>query len=169
MADNSKKVSELPITTNAASTDRILILRSPASNASVRTITANDFANSTKLSFAAIIPNTTVVSNSVTVASNGTSNVAFFSYAIANGKTGCCEVTVHARDTTTESTTAAHIMVVANTTNVTSSVVGYAEIGSPNIDFNVSPTYSSNTVTLFFTRGAAATSNVLLRFSATIF
>ena len=72
MADNSKKVSELPTTTNAASTDRILILRSPASNASVRTITANDFANSTKLSFAAVIPNTTVVSNSVTVASNGT-------------------------------------------------------------------------------------------------
>lgn len=169
MADNSKKVSELPTTTNAASTDRILILRSPASNASVRTITANDFANSTKLSFAAVIPNTTVVSNSVTVASNGTSNVAFFSYAIANGKTGCCEVTVHARDATTDSTTAAHILVVANTSAAVSSVVGYSEIGSPNIDFNISPVYNSNTITLYFTRGAAATSNVLLRFSATLY
>lgn len=168
MADNSKKVSELPTTTNAASTDRILILRSPASNASVRTITANDFANSTKLSFAAIIPNTTVVSNSVTIASNGTSNVAFFSYAIANGKTGCCDIMVHARDTTTDSTSAAHILIVANNSATASQPTG-AEVGSVAISFNVTPTISSNVVTVYFTRTAAATSNVLLRYSATIY
>jgi len=46
MADNSKKVSELPTAANVASTDRVLVLRSPSSNASVRTVTANDFANS---------------------------------------------------------------------------------------------------------------------------
>lgn len=38
MADNSKKISELPTASNVASTDRILVLRSPASNASVRTV-----------------------------------------------------------------------------------------------------------------------------------
>ena len=37
MADNSKKVSELPIAVNVASADRILVLRDPAGNPSVRT------------------------------------------------------------------------------------------------------------------------------------
>lgn len=37
MADNSKKVSELPIAANVASADRILVLRDPAGNPSVRT------------------------------------------------------------------------------------------------------------------------------------
>lgn len=37
MADNSKKVSELPTAANVASTDRILVLRDPAGNPSVRT------------------------------------------------------------------------------------------------------------------------------------
>jgi hypothetical protein len=44
MADNSKKVSELPTASNVASTDRVLILRSPASNASVRTVTMANFS-----------------------------------------------------------------------------------------------------------------------------
>ena len=43
MADNSKKVSELPVTTNVASTDRVLVLRDPAGSPSVRTITVNNF------------------------------------------------------------------------------------------------------------------------------
>ena len=51
MADNSKKVSELPIASNVATTDRVLVLRSPASNASLRTVTmANFSANITILS-----------------------------------------------------------------------------------------------------------------------
>jgi hypothetical protein len=44
MADNSKKVSELPTASNVASTDRVLVLRSPASNASVRTVTMANFS-----------------------------------------------------------------------------------------------------------------------------
>lgn len=44
MADNSKKISELPLATNVASTDRILVLRSPSSNASVRTINFSDLS-----------------------------------------------------------------------------------------------------------------------------
>lgn len=44
MADNSKKISELPTAANAASTDRILILREPSGNASVRTITVSAFS-----------------------------------------------------------------------------------------------------------------------------
>jgi len=38
MADNSKKLSELTIASNAASTDRLLILRDPAGSPSTRTI-----------------------------------------------------------------------------------------------------------------------------------
>ena len=44
MADNSKKVSELPTAANVASTDRILVLRDPASNPSVRTVNVSIFA-----------------------------------------------------------------------------------------------------------------------------
>ena len=38
MADNSRKISEVPTASNVASTDRILVLRSPASSPSVRTV-----------------------------------------------------------------------------------------------------------------------------------
>ena len=39
MADNSRKVSELPTAANVAATDRVLVLRDPSGNASVRTVT----------------------------------------------------------------------------------------------------------------------------------
>lgn len=38
MADNSKKISELPLAANVAATDRILVLRSPSQSPSVRTV-----------------------------------------------------------------------------------------------------------------------------------
>jgi hypothetical protein len=51
MADNSKKVSELPTAANVASTDRVLVLRSPSSNASVRTVNVSTlFTSSSNLS-----------------------------------------------------------------------------------------------------------------------
>lgn len=168
MADNSKKISELPTASNAALTDRILILRSPAANASVRTISANDFISSFQIPILSVIPNTTVTSNSITVSSNGNSNVAFFSYTIDSGKTGCCDITVHARDVTTDSTSAASILLVANTSFVQKQET-QVTVGTPSIQFDVDPTLSSNVITLYFKRSAEATSNVLLRFSATIY
>lgn len=53
MADNSKKVSELPVTTNVASTDRVLVLRDPAGSPSVRTITVNNFISNVATSVVA--------------------------------------------------------------------------------------------------------------------
>lgn len=44
MSDNSRKVSELTTASNVASTDRVLVLRSPSGNASVRTITMSNFS-----------------------------------------------------------------------------------------------------------------------------
>lgn len=51
MADNSKKISELPIIANVASADRVLVLRNPASNAYVATVTVNNIINSVFSSF----------------------------------------------------------------------------------------------------------------------
>lgn len=53
MADNSKKVSELATASNVASTDRVLVLRSPASNASVRTVPFSDLSANIIISNAA--------------------------------------------------------------------------------------------------------------------
>lgn len=50
MTDNSLKVSELPTTTNVASTDRVMILYNASNtsvNASVRTITVSNYTKST--------------------------------------------------------------------------------------------------------------------------
>lgn len=44
MADNSKKVSELPTAANVALTDRVLVLRDPSGTPSVRTVNVNIFA-----------------------------------------------------------------------------------------------------------------------------
>ena len=46
MADNSKKLSELPTASNVASTDRILVLRDPSGSPTTRTITVENFSNS---------------------------------------------------------------------------------------------------------------------------
>jgi len=43
--NNVKKVSELPITNNAASDDRILILKTPGGSPSTRTITVSNLFN----------------------------------------------------------------------------------------------------------------------------
>lgn len=50
MADNSKKVSELPTAANVALTDRILVLRDPAGTPSVRTVNVSIFAANLVLS-----------------------------------------------------------------------------------------------------------------------
>lgn len=50
MADNSKKVSELPTAANVASTDRVLVLRDPTGSPSVRTVNVSIFAANLSLS-----------------------------------------------------------------------------------------------------------------------
>lgn len=50
MADNSKKVSELPTAANVAMTDRILVLRDPSGAPSVRTVNVGTFAANLVLS-----------------------------------------------------------------------------------------------------------------------
>lgn len=44
MTDQSKKISQVPTAANVAPTDRVLVLRDPAGNASVRTVTMVNFS-----------------------------------------------------------------------------------------------------------------------------
>lgn len=165
MADNSKKVSELPTTTNAASTDRILILRSPASNASVRTITANNLANAIATLLPIVVPNSTSISNSITITSNGTTPVSFFTF-----NSDGADVKFHAVDSTSGDITTGEIYCVANNTDACTSV-SVADVGGNKIRFDSAPTVNLSTgvVTLFVRRDSAATSNVLIKYSATYF
>lgn len=171
MTDNVKKTSELATSNTVAGSDRIVILKDPAGTPSTRTITVTNFSNSIIQSVQNPIPNTTFEANSVTIASNGTSTVPVFSYSIASGKTGCCHFTFHARDSVTNSISGGALMLVAigNTANINYNCV--AEIGSNPIYFDNEPTVNvaANTVTLYMRRGSAATSNVTVRYSATIF
>jgi hypothetical protein len=64
MADNAKKVSELPTASNVASTDRVLVLRNPASNASVRTVDVSTlFSNGSILSISNVAINNSDTAN----------------------------------------------------------------------------------------------------------
>jgi hypothetical protein len=168
MANTGNKVSELPTAANVATTDRVMVLRDPAGNASVRTVTLANFANSIMPLVQNNIPDTTVTSNSITLASNGTSNVAFFSYTIGAGKTGCCDIQLHARDLNGHNISAGHILIVANTT-AASKTETTVQIGSNVILFDPDPTLVSNTITVYFRRDSATTDGVNIRFSATIY
>lgn len=165
MADNSKKVSELPTTTNAASTDRILILRSPASNASVRTITTNNLANAIATLLPIVVPNATSVSNSVTITSNGTTPVSFFTF-----NADAADVKFHAVDSTSGDITTGEIFCAANSTDACTSV-SVADVGNNKIRFDSAPAVnlSSGVVTLYVRRDSAATSNVLIKYAATYY
>lgn len=168
MANDAKKTSQLGIATTLSANDRVVVLTNPAASAQTQTITLTNFANSIIDKVQAIIPNTTVIANSVTIASNGTANVSFFSYTIGSGKTGCCDITLHARDATLDSTSAASILVVANNSYVDSQVT-VKEVGTNQILFDIEPVKSGNTISLFFTRSGATTTNVNIRFAATIY
>lgn len=92
MADNAKKISELVIATTLASTDRVVVLASPASSANVKTITAANFANSVA---AKLITNAYPVSNTSAgvpgqIAYDGTSVYI----CVANNKWGKASLTL---------------------------------------------------------------------------
>ena len=76
MADNSKRVSELQQSANVTSSDRVLILKSPSLNASVRTITVANLAatmtKATELSAGVVR-----IGNGINVDANGTISTNF--------------------------------------------------------------------------------------------
>ena len=92
MADNAKKISELVIATTLASTDRVVVLTSPASSANVKTITTANFANSVAAKF---ITNAYPVSNtSVGVAGQIAYDSNTIYICVANNKWGKAALTL---------------------------------------------------------------------------
>lgn len=63
MAGDAKKISELAVANTLSSTDRVVVLVSPATTANVKTITTANFANSVA---AKLISNTAPASNTST-------------------------------------------------------------------------------------------------------
>lgn len=167
----TKKVTDLTALTSATGDDLLYIVNDPSGTPGSRKITVNNFANSIKSQVSAVIPNTTVVANSITIQSSGTANVAFLSYQFPSGRTGCADINLHARDVSTDEITAGHIYVAVQN----SSSIGFnqvvAQAGVNTIDFNITPTVNtvSNTVTMYVRRGASSTANVSIRYSITIF
>lgn len=167
----TKKVTDLTALTAATGDDLLYIVNDPSGTPGSRKITVNNFANSIKSQVSAIIPNTTVTANSVTIQSSGTANVAFLSYNFPSGRTGCADVLVHARDVSTDEITAGHLFIaVQNSTSVSINQT-VAQAGVNSINFSITPTVNatSNTVTLYVSRGAASTANLNIRYSLTVF
>jgi hypothetical protein len=78
MADNSKKLSELPTASNAASSDRVLILRDPAGSPSTRTISLDNLTSSIRYA-------NTTLAGVVKVGNNLTINATGYLNAEAGG------------------------------------------------------------------------------------
>ena len=86
------KISELPTANSLSTTDRVVVLVNPASNASVRTLTTANFANSVA---ARLISNSAPTSNTANgspgqIAYDGTS----FYVCVANNRWGKTTLTL---------------------------------------------------------------------------
>jgi len=170
MTDRAKKISELTTTTSVANTDKIVVLKDAANSslASTKAMTIANFANSIGPLIRLDLANSTVTSNVVTVQSNGTSSVAFFTFA--NNDAG--HVDFHAKDATTGDITAGHFTLVSNSTVANLALgVGTTSVGPNQILFDNAPTInvSTSVVTLYFRRESAATSNVVIKYIATLY
>lgn len=164
MTNNVKKTSELPTTNSASGSDRVVILKDPAGTPSTRTITFNNLANTVYEKI--LVPNTVVVQNVVTVASNGTSNVAFFTF---NSNTYCAvEMDILGHDYSTNEHCIAKVYFLANSSDAISQSTEI-DMGYPSqIHFDPTPTINTSTkvVTCYFRRDVATTSNVQIRYAA---
>jgi hypothetical protein len=169
MTDRAKKISELTTTTSVANTDKIVVLKDAANSslASTKAMTITNFANSIGPLIRLDLANSTVTSNTVTVQSNGTSSVAFFTFA--NNDVG--HVDFHAKDNTTGDITAGHFTLVSNSTVANLALAGTTSVGPNQILFDNAPTINVSTgvVTLYFRRESAASTNVVVKYIATLY
>lgn len=169
MTDRAKKISQLQTTSSVANTDKLVVLKDAAntSAASTRAMTMNAFAQSIGNLIRLDPANTVVQSNTIIVASNGTSLVPFFTFA--NNDAGHIEF--HAKDYSTGDITAGYLTLVSNSSvaNLISSHV--VTVGSNPISFNNTPTVNntSGAVIIYFSRNSAATSNVEIKYKVTLY
>lgn len=162
------KITELPAASNAVANDLLVIVKDTSGIPTTSKLTVNALAISLTPLVQNVIPNTTVTGASVTVTTSGLTPVPFFTYTIGSGKTGCCDIQLHARDTDGNNVTAGHLLIVANNTSayLTATTAG---VGSAGIDFNLQPTKSGNTISVYVARDTAVSTNVAIRYSATVY
>jgi hypothetical protein len=171
MTDRAKKITELQVTTSVANTDKFVVVKDAANAtiATTRSISLGSLAQSLTPLVQAPVPNTTFVSNAVSVISAGETLVPWFSYQVPASKTGCIEIRVHARDD--QNITTGIIFAAVNSTAIDFNHTVVASVGQNTIQFNHLPTMNSetNTVTLFFNRAEPSTNAVTVRYAITIF
>lgn len=162
MTDRAKKISELQATSSVANTDKIVVLKDPSGTPLTRSATANVFALSIGPIARLDIPGSTVSKNTVSIASNGTSNVAFLT--VANSK--MYSIAYAAFDFGDGDYSVGEIYVTANNSQVNAYSSVRSSIGGNQVLLNVSPTIntSANTTTLYFTRQSSSTSNVTINY-----
>lgn len=167
MTDRAKKISELQATTSVASTDKIVVLKDPSGTPSTRSVTANIFAQSIGSIARMDLPNATVSVGNVTVASNGSTAVAFLT--VANSK--FYDVFYTVKDVTSLDKSIGHLYVAANNSDISVTSVATAMIGTNPIDTDISATINAtaNTTTLYFIRSSATTANVVFNYKLTTY
>lgn len=167
MTDRAKKISELQATTSVANTDKLVVLKDAANTtaASTRSMTMTNFANSVKGLIAPQVPNSVYVSNTLTLASNGTSYVNAISFSVTTYDG--MDVTFHANEG--NNITIGKVVVVANTSEANAQYL-VTTVGPNPIIVDTAPVINttSNTVFIQFRRGSATSTNVVVRYSATL-
>ena len=167
MTDRAKKISELTTTTSVANTDKIIVLKDAANSsiAATKAMTVNNFA----LSIAPLleIPGATIQQGNVTVSSNGTNYVNFFSFSGNTYFSG--EVKIHATDATSNAYSMGHLYFVKNTSDANSQIsITYIGANPILIDSNPTVNVSTGNTTFQFRRSSASTANVNLRYVAVL-
>lgn len=78
MANDSKRVSQLGVTTTLANTDRVVVLTNPgAASANLQTITVNNFVTSLSSKVVLYSSSNTISISNVTFSDNTSQNTAF--------------------------------------------------------------------------------------------
>ena len=163
MTDRAKKISELQATTTVANTDKLVVLKDPSGTPLTRSVTINAFAQSVKGLFAPHVPNSSFVSNTLVITSDGTNYVNSISYSL-NDADGA-EIMIHANDD--DNVTIGRAWVVANT-SFANAYVDMVQIGSNPIVWDGTVVISGTNVILKCTRQFASTANVTIKYHMTI-
>lgn len=167
MTDRAKKISELQTTAAVANTDKIVVLKDAANTtlAATKAMTVNSFAQS--IAPLLELPGAVVVKGSVTIPSNGTSYVDFFTFDGTTYKSG--EIRVHADDATDHNYTMGHLYFVKSDTEANCQIlITYMGVNPIIIDSNPTINVTSGSTSFQFRRNDVSTSNVSLRYVAVL-
>ena len=112
------------------------------------------------------MPNTVVVSNVITIASQGTSQVEFFTFN--SNVYSAVDMDIYARDYVTGEARITKVYYIANDTSVASQDIEVGIGGPSPIHFDPTPTINttSKIVSCYFRRDSSSTNNIQIRYVA---